>query len=110
MLHANIAVWKKQSHGFSVLRQIILLVAEKRPLLFISLPGFVLVILGVFFGILTMQYYNQTQVFLVPYAILVSIFLIIGALAMFMGLVLNVLPNIIKRAKVEELWLDNLFK
>jgi len=85
-------------------------VAEKRPLLFISLPGFALVILGVFFGILTMQYYNQTHVFPVPYVIQVSIFLIIGALAMFMGLVLNVLPNIIKQAKGEELWLDNLFK
>ena len=86
------------SHGFTVLRHIILFVAEKRPLLFISLPGFVFVILGVFFGILTMQYYNQTQVFLVSYAIMVSIFLIIGALAMFIGLMLTVIPHMIRQS------------
>lgn len=85
------------SHGFSVLSYVIWLVAEKRPLLFIGVPGFIMVVLGLFFGVQTLQYYNQTHVFLIPYAILVSIFLIIGALAMFMGLVLNVLPNLLKR-------------
>ena len=90
------------SHAFSVLRYVVWLVAEKRPLLFIGVPGFVLILLGLFFGIQTLQYYNQTHVFLVPYAILVSIFLIIGALGMFMGLVLNVLPNILKRVRLED--------
>jgi len=89
------------SHGFSVLRYVIWLVAERRPLLFIGVPGFVLVILGFLFGIYTLQYYNQTHVFLVTYAILVSVFLIIGALGMFMGLMLNVLPNILKRVRLE---------
>ena len=87
------------SHGFSVLGYVIWLIAEKRPLLFIGVPGFVLVILGLIFGIHTLQYYNQTHVFLIPYAILVSILLIIGALGVFMGLVLGVLPNIIKRSR-----------
>ena len=91
------------SHGFSVLNYVIWLVAERRPLLFIGVPGFVFVILGLLFGIQTLQYYNQTHVFLVPYAILVSIFLIIGALGMFIGLMLNVLPGIIKRAREEDM-------
>ena len=73
----------------------------KRPLLFIGVPGFIFVIIGLFFGIQTLQYYNQTHVFLIHYAVLVSIFLIIGALAMFMGLVLNVLPSMLKQAKGE---------
>ncbi len=87
------------SHGFSVLSYIIWLVAERRPLLFIGLPGFIMVLLGILIGIQTLQYYNQTHVFLVSYAITVSIFLIIGVLAMFMGLMLNVLPNILKQVK-----------
>jgi len=86
------------SHGFSVLGHIIWLIAEKRPLLFISVPGFISVLIGLFLGIHALQYYNQTHVFFPAYAILISIFLIIGTLAMFMGLMLNVLPNIIKRA------------
>ncbi|MDG6219768.1 MAG: hypothetical protein QCI00_10095 [Candidatus Thermoplasmatota archaeon] len=59
------------------------------------------VLLGLLVGIYTLQYYNQTNVFLIPYAIVVSIFIMLGALAMFMGLVLNVLPNIIKRSRSE---------
>jgi len=90
------------SHGFSVLKYVIWLVAERRPLLFIGVPGFIMMILGLVLGILTLQYYNQTHVFLIPYAIVVSIFLIIGALAMFIGLMLNVLPSILRRAKQEE--------
>jgi len=87
------------SHGFSVLKYVIWLIAEKRPLLFIGFPGFIMVIIGLFFAIITLQYYNITHVFLIPYAIVVSIFLIIGALAMFMGLVLNVLPSMLRRAR-----------
>ena len=89
------------THGFSVLRYVIWLVAEKRPLLFIALPGFMLCLLGLFLGIRTLYYYNQMKVFLLSYAILVSIFLIIGVLAIFIGLMLNVLPHMIKRIREE---------
>ena len=84
-------------HGLSVLNNIIRLVAEKRPLLFIATPGLILLSIGFFWGILTLQYYNQTGVFLISYAILTAILMIIGAIAMFIGLVLNTLPNIIKK-------------
>ena len=93
----NTSTKNPTSHGFSVLSYVIWLVAEKRPLLFIGVPGFVSIILGLILGILTLQYYNQTHVFLISYAILVSIFLIIGALAMFIGLTLSVLPRIIRQ-------------
>jgi glycosyltransferase involved in cell wall biosynthesis len=90
------------SHGFSVLRYVFWLVAEKRPLLFIGVPGFIMVLLGLILGIYTLQYYNQTSVFPIHYAILVSIFLIIGALGLFMGIMLCVIPNIIKRAREDK--------
>jgi len=90
------------SHGFSVLRYVLWLVAEKRPLLFIGVPGFILVILGLMLGIFTLQHYNQTHIFLISYAILVSVLLIVGVIGMFMGLVLNVLPNIMRRVRIEE--------
>lgn len=87
------------SHGLSVLSYVIWMVAEKRPLLFIGVPGLVLVLLGLFLGIHTLQVYNLTHVFLISYAILVSILLIVGVLAIFIGLMLNVLPNILKRMR-----------
>jgi len=87
------------SHGFSVLSYVIWLVAERRPLLFIAVPGFIMVIIGLLFGIQTMQHYIHSNVFLLSYAILVSILLIIGTLAMFMGLIFNILPHMLRRAK-----------
>ena len=87
------------SHGFSVLRYVVWLVAEKRPLLFIGVPGFIMLLLGLILGIYTLQYYNATNIFPIPFAILVSIFLIIGALGLFMGIMLSVIPNIIRRAR-----------
>ena len=89
------------SHGFSVLRYVIWMVAEKRPLMFITTPGFIMVIIGLLLGIYTLQYYNATNIFLIHYAILISIFLIIGAIGVFMGLILGVMPNIIKRSRQE---------
>jgi len=79
----------------------ITVIAEKHPLLMISVPGLVMVLIGLIFGIQTLQHYNQTHVFLISYAILVSLFLIIGVLAIFIGLMLNVLPRMFKRSKTE---------
>ncbi len=93
----NTSTKNPTTHGFSVLSYVIWLVAEKRPLLFIGVPSFILMTIGFLFGIYTLQYYNQTHIFLVPNAILVSIFLTIGALGLFMGLMLNVFPRIVQR-------------
>ena len=88
---------RASSHGFGVLGYIIWLVAEKRPLLFIGVPGFIFVMIGIFWGILTLQWYNQHGIFLISYALITIVFLIMGALAMFIALMLNTLPHIIKR-------------
>ena len=85
------------SHGLSVLGYVIWVIAERRPLLFLSVPGFISFIIGLVLGIYTLQSFNQSHVFFIPYAIIVSILLIVGALAMLIGLLLNVLPHIIKR-------------
>ena len=82
------------SHGVSVLNSVIGLIAEKRPLLYIGLPGFVTFVIGVFFGILLLQQYNQTMYFSLAYAMLVSIFMILGAIGLFMGLTLNVIARL----------------
>ncbi len=89
------------SHGFSVLSSIIWLIAERRPLLFISFPGFISILVGLFLGIQTLQYYNQTRIFLVPNAIVISCLAIIGVLAMFMGLMLNVIPQLVRKYNKE---------
>ncbi|MEA3343152.1 MAG: glycosyltransferase family 2 protein [archaeon] len=82
------------SHGVGVLNSVIGLIAEKRPLLYIGLPGFVMCVIGVFFGIMLLRQYNQVGSFSLPYAMLVSIFMILGAIGLFMGLTLNVIARL----------------
>jgi hypothetical protein len=43
---------------------------------------------------LLLQQYNQTRAFSLPYAMLVSIFMILGAIGLFMGLTLNVIAGL----------------
>jgi len=82
------------SHGFGVLNSVIRIIAEKRPLLYIGGPGFIMCLVGVFFGIRLLQVYNQTRFFSLAYAMLVAIFLILGAIGVFMGLMLNVISRL----------------
>ena len=84
------------SHGFSVLRSVLRLVAAKRPLLFISFPGLFLFLLGFLLGYTTFQAFDQSAFFNMGYLILVTILMIIGALAVFIGLLLNVIPTMLK--------------
>jgi len=85
------------SHGLSVLGYVLWVIAERRPLLFISVPGFVLVAIGILLGIYTIQFLNQNSIFLAAYAFISNILLIIGAFAILIGLVLHVIPRFIKK-------------
>jgi hypothetical protein len=61
------------------------------------LPGFVTFVIGVFFGILLLRVYNQNGYFSLAYAMLVSIFMTLGALGLFMGMTLNVIARLKRR-------------
>jgi dolichol-phosphate mannosyltransferase len=93
----NISTKNPVAHGVGVLYSLIGTITEKRPLVYIGLPGFVTFVIGVFFGILLLQQYNQTRYFSLAYAMLVSIFMILGAIGLFMGLTLNVIAGLRKR-------------
>jgi glycosyltransferase involved in cell wall biosynthesis len=95
----NTSTKNPASHGFSVLGYILWVVAERRPLLFISVPGFISVVIGLILGIYTLQYYNQNNVFLIPYSLIASSLLIIGAVAVLIGLLLHVFPKILRRLR-----------
>jgi glycosyltransferase involved in cell wall biosynthesis len=85
------------SHGLSVLGYIIWVIAERRPLLFISLPGLISMIAGLVLGGYTLWNINQRNIYLAPLAIISNILLIVGAFAILVGLLLHVLPRVIKR-------------
>ena len=86
--------WK---HGFGNLGTIISWISEKRPLLYIGVPGFVLIMIGFFFGLQLLRQYNQLGHFSMPYTMLAGFFIIVGVLGVFIGLVLNVISKLISR-------------
>ena len=90
------------SHGFGVLGYVLWVVAEKRPLLFIGVPGFLLVMAGILSGILTFQQYNQSGVFPISYALITGFLCMAGALGVFIGLLFNTLPRIVRKTLDEK--------
>ena len=84
------------SHGLSVLGYVIWVIAEKRPLLFISVPGFISVIMGLVLLVVS-PFIHQTLFFLIPLTSITIILVTVGAFAMLTGLLLNVIPKVLKR-------------
>jgi len=88
-------------HGMSVLGRIIILLTERRPLFFFSLPGFGLLVLAAALAIITEELYYSSGVFAIGYAFLVLLFAIIGVISVFIGIVLNAMKRIIERVRPE---------
>lgn len=86
-------------HGFGNLGTLISWISEKRPLLFIGVPGLVLTMIGFFFGLLLLRQYNQLRYFSMPFTLLAGFFIVVGTLAVFMSLVLNVISRLVKQER-----------
>ena len=56
-------------HGFELVDTVIRLVAEERPILYLALPGTILFLIGVGFGVYFLWYYNLKRYFSVPMAL-----------------------------------------
>ena len=84
------------THGFGVLGSIINVIAEKRPLLYIGLPGMALIMIGFYFGLTLLRQYNQQGYFSLPFTLLAGFFIIVGVLGVFISLVLNVISRLLK--------------
>lgn len=76
-------------HGTRVLNQLLQLSGRHRPLLFFSIPGIVLVLLGLVAGSVISAIYSATHVLAVGYALLSVLLIVCGLLACFTGLVLH---------------------
>ncbi len=82
------------THGIDVIDSLVWRVAGKRPLLFIGVPGFFLTVAGIYAGLLFFEAYNQTRQFSLAFALVISIFLLVGTLGLFMGLTVDVISRV----------------
>ena len=78
-------------HGFGVLNRIMVMISERRPLLFFGIGGGISIALGIFAGVVVLQKLFALQVLHVGTALISMLLITIGVLSIFVGIVLNVL-------------------
>lgn len=80
-------------HGFGVLNRILVMISEKRPLLFFGVIGGIILILGIVSGIGVLQTYYGSNEFATGSALLCMLLVTLGMLCIFTGVILNAITK-----------------
>jgi glycosyltransferase involved in cell wall biosynthesis len=79
-------------HGLGVFNRIMVMISERRPLLFFSLFGSIFLVIGLAAGIMVIRiYYFGANVLATGLALISILFITVGMLAVFTGIILSVL-------------------
>jgi len=81
--------------GLQVLNGILRLVGQYRPLLFLGLPGLVMLLIGLWWGYRVMDIYRRAQELAVGYALLAVLFAILGSVTLSAGITLHSLRGLL---------------
>lgn len=85
-------------HATGVLNELLVQIGLLHPLLYLAVPGFAMLVLGIGFGAYSVYIYQTTAVFAPGWVLLAMTLVLVGILGLFAGLVFNVLPRAVKRA------------
>jgi glycosyltransferase involved in cell wall biosynthesis len=80
-------------HGVGNLNRIMVMISERRPLLFFGLAGGILMALGIVAGFMVIKTYSPSYVLATGTALLSMLLITIGILSVFAGLILGVLSK-----------------
>jgi glycosyltransferase involved in cell wall biosynthesis len=80
-------------HGIDVLSRIIVMISERRPLFIFGIAGGVLLVVGLVFGFRVIDIANTTGDLAIGSAVLTALFIIMGILSIFTGIILNALAR-----------------
>jgi len=83
-------------HGMGVLNRIMVMISERKPLLFFGLMGGILFALGIVFGIIVVQTLYDEQILQVGSALISMLLITVGTLSISTGVILDV---IVKRLR-----------
>lgn len=79
------------SHGGELILGSLFMIIERRPIIYLTLPGTVLLALGMFYGLYTVLIFNETRYFSLPMSVMSGILLIIGILFIFSSMFIYVI-------------------
>jgi glycosyltransferase involved in cell wall biosynthesis len=77
------------AHGMMVLNGLLRLVGQYRPLLFFGLPGFLLLLVGLLWGLWVIDYYRQTRVLDMGYALISMLLFLVGNMILTTAIILH---------------------
>lgn len=80
-------------HGLGVFHRIIVMISERKPLLFFGTCGSISIILGIVAGVLVVRTLQASQYLSMGTALLSMLFITVGILSIFTGVILDVLVN-----------------
>ncbi len=87
------------THGMSVVTSIIKLVVEEQPLTFLGIPGFICLLVGIFFGVWMLQGYAAEHRIITNIALASIGFIMIGTFTIFTAITLYTISRINKIRK-----------
>jgi glycosyltransferase involved in cell wall biosynthesis len=76
-------------HGLLVLNGLLQLVGQYRPLLFFGIPGTIMMLIGLLWGLWVINIYRTSQMLATGYAIVSQLLIVLGALFLFTGILLH---------------------
>lgn len=85
------------SHTGDVLASLVELIALRYPLKYLGIPGLILIVIGVGFGINVISFFNETRYFSVPSTLVALGSVVIGLMLMLMSVVLFSIVRTSKR-------------
>jgi glycosyltransferase involved in cell wall biosynthesis len=77
------------AHALQVIDGLLRLVGQARPLLFISLPGLILLALGLALGMVVVNTYSDYGQLAIGYGLITVLLIVLGVLGMFAGIMLH---------------------
>jgi glycosyltransferase involved in cell wall biosynthesis len=89
VIYAEKAKRNPFSHGMQILSNMIKLVSQHRPLFFFGIQGSLLLIAGLGMAFLTWDIFASTHVLAIGYALIAVLLLVLGIVAVFVGLILH---------------------
>jgi hypothetical protein len=80
-------------HGVSLFNRILIIISERRPLLFFGLSGVILVIIGLGFGIRVLNLYSEYGVLPTGNTLVTIGLIVVGVFSIFTGFILRALAR-----------------
>ena len=90
-------------HGFKVLNRLIMMIVERRPLLFFGATGLAFMVAALISGLVVINIARTEEVLSVGYSLLTLIFVMLGSLLMVSGFILNELKRLFDRHNERDL-------